>query len=124
MSRITREEFENRFLGDEIDLSPREVQQENSGWVIELNSMPYERTATKLKQVVERSDGDKPIYLKVGETMVKIGEVKPGVGLINEIYQMLLTLGVRLTENGQEVDRMSYLADAVLPPLTESDYLV
>lgn len=124
MSRITREEFENRFLGDEIDLSPREVQQEDSGWIIELDSMPYERTATKLKQVVERSGGDKPIYLKVGETMVKIGDVKPGVGIINEIYLMLQTLGVKLTEDGQEVDRLRYLSDAVLPPLTESDYLV
>lgn len=124
MSRMSRTEFENRFLGDTIDLSPREVAQEESSWVIELESLPYERTATKLKGVIERNEGGKPIYLQVGATMVKLGDIQTGVGIINEIYQTLKTLGVKITENGEEIDRMLYLSDAKLPPLTESDFLV
>lgn len=124
MSRLSREEFEDRFLGDAIDLSPREIVQEDTGWVIELSSMPFEKTAMKLKEIVERNSGDKPVYLSVGSTMVKVGDITPGVLLINEIYQTLNTLGVRILENNTEVDKMRYLHDAVLPSFTESDYLV
>lgn len=124
MSRLTREEFENRFLGDEIDLSPREVVREESGWVIELDRMPYEKTALKLKTIVERSVGDKPVYLQVGTTTVKLGDIKPNIGILNDMYQTLTTLGVRITEDGEDVKKESYLSDAKLPELTESDYLV
>lgn len=124
MARLTREEFNNRFLGDTIDLSPREVVREDEGWTIELESMPYERTANKIKEIIVRESGDKPIYLKVGTTTVRLGEVKPSVELINELKQVLYTLGVNITENGEEVDRASYIGDSKLPSLTESDYLV
>lgn len=124
MARITREEFENRFLGDEIDLSPREVVQEESSWVIELAQMPFEKTASKIKEIVEREAGSKPIYLQVDTTMVKLGDIKPSVMLINEISQVLHTLGVRIMEEGVEVNRIDYIGESKLPPLTESDYLV
>lgn len=124
MARLTRDEFNNRFLGDKLDLSPREVEQEDNGWVIELENMPYERTASKLREIVVREAGDKPIYLSVGTTMVQLGDIKPSIELINELYQVLHTLGVRLTEDGEEVIREHYLEDAKLPSFTESDYLV
>lgn len=124
MARLTRDEFNSRFLGDKLDLSPREVEQEDNGWVIELENMPYERTASKLREIVVREAGDKPIYLSVGTTMVKLGDIKPSIELINELYQVLHTLGVQLMEDGEEVIREHYLADAKLPSFTESDYLV
>ena len=124
MARLTREEFNQRFLGDTIDLSPREIEQESTGWEIELDNMPYERTATKLKEIILREEGDKPVYLKVGNTTVKLGEVTPSVALINEIYQVLYTLGVSVTEDGEEVDRTRYLTQEKLPIFTESEYLV
>lgn len=124
MARLTREEFNDRFLGDKLDLSPREVEQEDNGWVIELENMPYERTATKLREIVAREVGDKPIYLSVGATMVKLGDIKPSIELINVLYQILHTLGVKLMEDGEEVRRERYIGESKLPSFTESDYLV
>jgi len=124
MPRLTRAEFEQRFLLGDVDLTPNEVEQEDSSWVLELDSMPYERTALKLKEIVAREEGDKPLYLQVGSTMVKLGDVEPSVVLINELEQTLHMLGVRLTEEGEPVVRMNYLGGAKLPSLSESDYLV
>lgn len=124
MARLTRDEFNDRFLGDKLDLSPREVEQEDNGWVIELENMPYERTASKLREIVEREAGDKPIYLSVGTTMVQLGNIKPSIELINELYQILHTLGVKMTEDGEEVSRERYIGGSKLPSFTESDYLV
>lgn len=124
MPRLTRAEFEQRFLLGDVDLTPNEVEQEDSSWVLELGSMPYERTALKLKEIVAREEGDKPLYLQVGSTMVKLGDVEPSVVLINELEQTLHMLGVRLTEEGEPVVRMNYLGGAKLPSLSESDYLV
>lgn len=124
MPRLTRAEFEQRFLLGDVDLTPNEVEQEDSSWVLELDNMPYERTALKLKEIVAREEGDKPLYLQVGSTMVKLGDVEPSVVLINELEQTLHMLGVRLTEEGEPVVRMNYLGGAKLPSLSESDYLV
>src|SRR5699024_348237 len=124
MPRLTRAEFEQRFLLGDVDLTPNEVEQEDSSWVLELDSMPYERTALKLKEIVAREEGDKPANLQVGSTMVKLGDVEPSVVLINELEQTLHMLGVRLTEEGEPVVRMNYLGGAKLPSLSESDYLV
>ena len=124
MPRLTRAEFEQRFLLGDVDLTPNEVEQEDSSWVLELDSMPYDRTALKLKEIVAREEGDKPLYLQVGSTMVKLGDVEPSVVLINELEQTLHMLGVRLTEEGEPVVRMNYLGGAKLPSLSESDYLV
>lgn len=124
MPRLTRAEFEQRFLLGDVDLTPNEVEQEDSSWVLELDSMPYERTALKLKEIVAREEGGRPLYLQVGSTMVKLGDVEPSVVLINELEQTLHMLGVRLTEEGEPVVRMNYLGGAKLPSLSESDYLV
>lgn len=124
MSKLTREDFNNRFLGEKIDLSPRQVVQADNSWVIELENMPYERTATKLKEIVAREAGDKPMYLSVGSTKVKLGDIKPSIELINELNQVLFTLGVKLTEDGEEVNKQNYLGESKLPSFTESDYLV
>lgn len=124
MTRLSRDEFNDRFLGDKIDLSPREVRQVDNSWVVELDNMPYERTATKIKEIVARENGDKPLYLSVGATKVKLGDIKPSIELINELNQVLFTLGVKITEDGEEVKRQSYMGESKLPSFTESDYLV
>lgn len=124
MARITQKEFSERFLEGEIDLSPREVTAEEGGLVVELDRMPYEKTALRLREIVQREDGNRTMYLKVGDTMVSMGEVNPSIELFNELERLLTTLGVVIKENGEEIDRTNYLSLSTLPVLTESDYLV
>lgn len=124
MARITQKEFSERFLEGEIDLSPREVDAEEGGLVVELDRMPYEKTALRLREIVQREDGNRTMYLKVGDTMVSMGEVNPSIELFNELERLLTTLGVVIKENGEEIDRTNYLSLSTLPVLTESDYLV
>lgn len=124
MARITREEFSQRFLEGEIDLSPREVGVEEGGLVVELDRMPYEKTALRLREIMQREEGNRLVYLKVGDTMVSMGEVNPSIELFNELERLLTTLGVVIKEDGEEIDRTRYLGASTLPILTESDYLV
>lgn len=124
MARITQEEFSERFLVGEIDLTPREVGAEEGGLVLELDRMPYEKTALRLREIVQREEGDRVMYLKVGDTMVSMGEVSPSIELFNELERLLSTLGVKIKEEDLEIDRTKYLGASTLPVLTESDYLV
>lgn len=124
MARITQKEFTERFLDGEIDLSPREVTEEVGGLVVELDRMPYEKTALRLREIVQREEGVRTMYLKVGDTMVSMGEVNPSIELFNELERLLTTLGVVIKEDGEKIDRTNYLSLSTLPVLTESDYLV
>lgn len=124
MARISQEEFSKRFLEGEIDLSPSEEVEDDGGIIIELDDMPYEKTALRLREIVQRDEGEQLLYLKVDDTMVDLGNIEPSVELFNELERLLKTLGIKITKDGEEIDRSRYLGHSKLPTLTESDYLV
>lgn len=85
------QDFEDRFLGDSVNLEPRTIKGVNGAFMIQLTGELLETTAQRIKRTVEKYSGEKttPIYLSLGGTVVAVGNVDMSMEFYREINSLL-----------------------------------
>lgn len=88
-------DFEERILGDTVDIEAKKTQSVQGAFVIRLQGTLLESTAYRIKRVVKKYKGDTldstPIYLSLGGNSgsVTVGDVKLTMAFYKELNSLV-----------------------------------
>lgn len=89
-------DFEQRILGDKLDLSPSVVKSKNGAFVIQLTSNLLESSAHRLNRVIKRhssNDSETPVYISMNkgtkQQLMVIGKVDLTMMFYKEVTSVL-----------------------------------
>lgn len=91
------EEFEERVLGDAVDMSIRHKDADEKAVIFTVSEMPFRDTLKRLANEVHPTRGDYPCYMKVeGEDAIDIGFMKLTMDKVTKCLNLLIHANPKL----------------------------